>query len=121
MKEEILYAKQITQVLSEIEKEHQQKFEKERTKQAHNAALAEANKILKRFEELQKREEILLQREHDFYLATQGHIYSNSKKQIEIEENNKNSLNSQFDMLRNSFQNGEISFEEYQKEREKLW
>ena len=78
--------------------------------------------MLKKQEELLKREEELARKEHEFLLATKGHIYTRNETVPEqpIMEAQKDSAD-RLTLLRDSFERGEITFEEYQEEKKKLW
>ena len=77
---------------------------------------------------LKRREDVLFQREielnekqQEFEKITHGHIYSTNKEVIETEiKNEQKSISKRMRELKDSFDNDEITYEEYKIQRQKL-
>lgn len=121
-KEEYLDATDINELLKEIQLDEEKKKQQAIERQKEAKERAELKNLLKKQEELLKREEELARKEHEFLLATKGHIYTRNETVLEqpIMEAQKDSAD-RLTLLRDSFERGEITFEEYQEEKKKLW
>ena len=118
---------ELRKIIEEIDEEIEsnrfkvaQKNMKDEERKAKQKRLRELDKLEV---SLQKKEMEIDKREQEFIEATKGHIYTNSetnilKECIEIEENL--SLSQKLKLLRTKFENGEISYEEYQIKRKEL-
>lgn len=105
---------------------------KEKSLQHRENKLAEKEALLGSIElrekRLQKQEENLLQREKEFFVATRGHIYAvnDSPVSIEVEqpkiERSEKPLSDweKLKQLKKAYENGEISYEEYNIKRMNL-
>ena len=120
--EEYLDATDINELLKEIQLDEEKKKQQAIERQKEAKERAELKNLLKKQEELLKREEDLARKEHEFLLATKGHIYTRNETVPEqpIMEAQKDSAD-RLTLLRDSFERGEITFEEYQEEKKKLW
>ena len=101
--------------LNELEKAEAKILKKQAARKLKELDKLET-KLLKKEEEITKKEE-------EFILATQGHIYTSDN--IVVEDNNNEinenmSLSQKLKVLRNKFDNGEITYEEYQAKRKEL-
>lgn len=117
VKDAIMDAKQ-----REYEREHVEELKRIREEEKRKKQQILKEK-LKRADAVDKREEELYKKEKEFAAATQGHIYSatsNIATEI-IEENNENEdLDTKLRKLKKSFDNGELTYNEYKEKREKL-
>ena len=102
--------------------------QKELTKQQRAKEQAEMRDLLKNKGKLEQKEADLAQREKEFQQATQGHIYavSDSPASIEVEQptikNAEESLSTWEKMkrLKKAYEDGEITYEEYNEKRKHL-
>ncbi|MBO5214963.1 MAG: SHOCT domain-containing protein [Clostridia bacterium] len=84
--------------------------------------------LAKREETLSRREETLSRREEEFLVATRGHIYAVSDSPIPVEveqpksETREEALStwSKMKRLKKAYDNGEITYEEYNEKRKNL-
>jgi hypothetical protein len=92
----------------------QQKREKER----------KLRELDKKEKQLEKRDKEIAEKEKEFLEATKEHVYTASKEDnivvnnVQIEENM--SITQKMKILRSKFDNGEITYDEYQKARKEL-
>lgn len=131
-KEECLTKTMIGEILSSIENEElarqEAEVKKELTKQQRAKEQAEMRDLLKNKGKLEQKEADLAQREKEFQQATQGHIYavSDSPASIEVEQptikNAEESLSAWEKMkrLKKTYEDGEITYEEYNEKRKHL-
>ena len=106
------------QQMAIIEKERKEKLAQE--KREKEKKLRELNKLEAK---LSKKEKEINEKEQEFIEATKEHIYAADKvevqkQEIEIDENL--SLSQKLKLLRTKFDNGEITYEEYQAKRKEL-
>lgn len=118
---------QLKQMLKEVEQKQQMAIiEKERkekiaqVKREKEKKLRELNKLEAK---LSQKEKEITEKEQEFIEATKEHIYTTdkveiNKQEIEIDENL--SLSQKLKLLRAKFDNGEITYEEYQSKRKEL-
>ena len=104
------------------EYERQKQWEKE-LKARERAEINDLRKIRSR---LEKKEQELARREEEFKRATEGHIYSAesifSVNKADIQEEREAGLSSlkKMELLKKSYENGEITYEEYSIKRENM-
>lgn len=87
-----------------------------------------ASKNKRIYDKLQKQKEDLDKREQEFQLATQGHIYSlptslpSKTSEEEVVEESDESLSAweKMKLLKKSYENGEITYKEYNEKRKHL-
>lgn len=113
-----------------IERERQQALRRQEKEQERERQRAEKAKqrsltaqIEKKSKELQKREETLSQKEEEFKLATQGHIYSSEHIVENVDPTAENTTEStwvKLKRLKQRFDNGEITYEQYEQSRKDL-
>jgi len=106
------------QKIAIIEKERKEKLAQE--KREKEKKLRELNKLEAK---LSQKEKEINEKEQEFIEATKEHIYTADKvevqkQEIEIDENL--SLSQKLKLLRTKFDNGEITYEEYQAKRKEL-
>jgi len=106
------------QQMAIIEKERKEKLAQE--KREKEKKLRELNKLEAK---LSQKEKEINEKEQEFIEATKEHIYTADKvevqkQEIEIDENL--SLSQKLKLLRTKFDNGEITYEEYQAKRKEL-
>lgn len=106
------------QQMAIIEKERKEKLAQE--KREKEKKLRELNKLEAK---LSQKEKEINEKEQEFIEATKDHIYTADKievqkQEIEIDENL--SLSQKLKLLRTKFDNGEITYEEYQSKRREL-
>lgn len=89
-------------------------------KRAKEKKLRELDKLEKK---LAEKEAEISQKEKEFLEATKGHIYSSDKKVVastEIEDEENLTITQKMKILKTKFDNGEITYEEYQAKRKDL-
>lgn len=108
--------------IEELERQQrEQEKQRQRTERAKERNLMA--QIERKNKELQKREETLNQKEEEFKSATQGHIYSNEHVNENIEhrmDDPNESIWVKLKRLKQRFDNGEITYEQYEQHRKKL-
>lgn len=131
-KEEQLTRKTIGDILGEIareEKERQEtEWQKKLAKQQRAQEKAEIRNLLKNKGMLEQKEAELAQREQEFQRATNGHIYavSDSPTIVEVEQakikitEEPMSAWEKMKRLKKAYENGEITYEEYNEKRKHL-
>jgi hypothetical protein len=105
--------------LKEKEKQQKQLEREERKRQK----IITATQNEKKHQELIKREEILSQKEAEFNEATQGHIYSATHENTTVQEvvnEDTDSLWTKLNKLKQQFNNGKITYQEYEARRKEL-
>lgn len=101
-----------------IEKERKEKLAKE--KREKERRLMELDRLEAK---LTQKEKEITKKEQEFIEATKGHIYTADKfdEQSQTLESNKNlSLSQQLKLIREKYENGEITYAEYQSKRRDL-
>ncbi len=118
---------QLKQMLADIEQRQQmitlEKARKEKLAQEKREKEKKLRDLNKLEEKLSQKEKEITAKEKEFIEATKEHIYTAdkielTKQEIEIDENL--SLTQKLKLLRTKFDNGEITYEEYQSKRKEL-
>jgi hypothetical protein len=130
-KEERVTKEMIGKLLKIVEKEEEERREQERQKELlkrqKEQEKAEIRALLKSKSKLEQKEEDLMRREQEFQRATQGHIYAASDTPVyfetqrtAVETPKETSAWEKMKQLKNAYENGEITYQEYSQKRKQL-
>ena len=127
-RDEYLYEEDIKRAIEQLIIEDETRKQKELAKQQRAQEQAEIRALLKNKGKLEQKEAELAQREQEFQRATRGHIYavSDIPAPVEVEqpkiETTEESLSAWGKMkrLKKDYENGEITYEEYNEKRKHL-
>lgn len=118
---------ELKQLLSALEEKQRmmiiEKEKKDKLAQEKKEKEKRLRELDKKEAEIEKREKNLIEREKGFIEATKEHIYTEDKlevsnKTIVIDESL--SLTKKLELLKEKFSSGEITYDEYQKQRKEL-
>ena len=136
-KEEIVTKTDLEEIIKQIqidleEKRQKEEIKKEKKLQKREERLLEKEAAFGRIETrekiIAKKEKDLFQREKEFFIATHGQIYAPSAEPLLMERNNaaeeetgkELSTWGKLKKLQKEFENGEISYQEYDERRKSL-
>ena len=107
----------------EQEIKNQQNIEKQKKAEEKKAKDLQIKEKLKKAENIEKREIELEKKQKEFEEATKGHIYS-TQSSIDVNNietiNETDTLDVKLKKLKKSFDNGEITYQEYKNQRDAL-
>lgn len=123
-KKEILNEEQIMVAIKEINNEKEEEERKQIIKQQKIKEQEELRLLLKNKKKLEEKEKELEQREYEFFQATKSHIYSSCLQETSSSNSNKyqKELSSweKLKELKEEYENGEITYNEYNEKRKNL-
>lgn len=117
---------QLKEMVQQIHKNQEMKLAEQQKKEALAQKRREKEKRLRELDKLEvklnQKEKEINRKEQEFIKATKGHIYSSDKivedKQNDITENL--TISQKIEVFKSKFDNGEITYEEYQTQRKNL-
>ena len=116
-------ARIIRRIYDQQEEQARKEAEKQQRAELRRQKVATAQQNEKKQKELLQREESLSQREQEFQAATQGHIYSSqhTTTDAQLEQSDEDiSAWVKLKRLKQLYDNGEITYEEYARRRKEL-
>lgn len=120
--------KELLLMIQEKEAEEKRQFEEKAKKEALSQQKREKERKLRELDKIEKKltqkEKELGQKEKEFFEATKEHVYTTEQKQqldtVSVEIKEEMSLTQKMKLLRAKFDNGEITYGEYQRQRKEL-